>query len=45
LAQWSEDTERSGIYTMQRFAKTLRRDQKAVRNVLKQLWSNGQTEG
>jgi transposase len=30
---------------MQRFARTLRRDIEAVRNAIKEPWSNGQTEG
>ncbi len=45
LDGWCEDAERSGIYAMQRFAKTLLRDLDAVRNALTMPWSNGQTEG
>jgi transposase len=32
-------------YAMQRFARALRRDIDAVRNAIKEPWSNGQTEG
>jgi hypothetical protein len=35
----------SGIYAMQRFAKTIRQDLEAVRNGVSEPWSNGQTEG
>jgi len=35
----------SGIYAMQRFAKTIRQDLEAVRNAVSEPWSNGQTEG
>ncbi len=45
LDGWGDDTERFGIYAMQRFAKTLLRDLDAVRNALTMPWSNGQTEG
>ena len=39
------DAQRSGIYAMQRFARTLRQDICAVRNAVAEPWSNGQTEG
>ena len=42
---WLDDAQRSGIYAMQRFARTLRRDIDAVTNALTEGWSNGQTEG
>lgn len=45
LDRWCDDAERSGIYAMQRFAKTPQRDLGAVRNVLTLPWSNGLTEG
>jgi len=39
-----KDAYPSGLYAMQRFARTLRRDIDAVRNALTEHWSNGQTE-
>jgi transposase len=42
---WLTDAHQSGLYAMQRFVRTLRRDIDAVRNALKERWSNGQTEG
>ena len=42
---WLDDAQQSGIYAMQRFARTLRRDLDAVTNALTEGWSNGQTEG
>ena len=42
---WLDDAQHSGIYAMQRFARTLRRDLDAVTNALTEEWSNGQTEG
>ena len=45
LAVWLKDAQQSGLYAMQRFARTLRRDIEAVRNAIKEPWSNGQTEG
>jgi len=42
---WLNDAQQSGIYAIQRFARTLRRDVEAVRNALTESWSNGQTEG
>lgn len=42
---WLDDAQHSGIYAMQRFARTLRRDLDAVTNALTEDWSNGQTEG
>ena len=45
LDVWLNDAQQSGIYAMQRFARTLRRDIDAVKNALTECWSNGQTEG
>ena len=45
LDNWLDDAQRSGIYAMQRFARTLRHDIQAVRNAVAEPWSNGQTEG
>ena len=45
LDKWLDDAQRSGIYAMQRFARTLLSDIQAVRNSVAQPWSNGQTEG
>jgi hypothetical protein len=41
LDAWLIDARASGIYAMQRFAKTIRQDLEAVL----EPWSNGQTEG
>ena len=38
-------SQKSGLYAMQRFARTARRDIDAVRNAITEPWSNGQTEG
>jgi Transposase len=45
LDEWLYDAQRSGIYAMQRFARTLRHDISAVRNAVAEAWSNAQTEG
>ena len=42
---WLDDAQQSGIYAMQRFARTVRRDVDAVTYALTEGWSNGQTEG
>ena len=42
---WLDDAQQSGIYAMQRFVRTVRRDLDAVTNALTEGWSNGQTEG
>ena len=42
---WLNDPQQSGIYAMQRFVRTVRRDLDAVTNALTEGWSNGQTEG
>jgi transposase len=41
---WLIDARASGIYAMQRFAKTIRQDLEAVRNAVSEPWSNGRTE-
>jgi transposase len=45
LGVWLKDAQHSGLYAMQRFARTLRRDIDAMRNAITEQWSNGQTEG
>jgi transposase len=45
LAAWLRDAQQSGLYAMQRFTRTLRRDIDAVRNAIAECWSNGQAEG
>ena len=45
LDAWLIDARASGIYGMQRFARTIRQDIEAVRNAVSEPWSNGQTEG
>jgi hypothetical protein len=45
LDAWLIDARSSGIYAMQRFAKTIRQDLEAVRNAVLEPWSSGQTEG
>jgi transposase len=45
LDAWLADARASGIYGMQRFARTIRQDIEAVRNAVSEPWSNGQTEG
>jgi transposase len=45
LDSWLIDARASGIYAMQRFAKTIRQDLEAVQNAVMEPWSNGQTEG
>jgi len=45
LGVWLTDAHQSGLYAMQRFARTLRRDIDAVRSAVTETWSNGQTEG
>jgi transposase len=42
---WLDDAQQSGIYAIQRFARTARRDLDVVTNALTEGWSNGQTEG
>jgi len=45
LHDWLRDAFSCGIYSMRRFAKTLRQDKSAVQNAVTDPWSNGQTEG
>jgi transposase len=45
LDEWLRDAFSCGIYSMRRFAKTLRQDKSAVQNAVTDPWSNGQTEG
>ena len=45
LDVWLQDADRSGLYGIRRFARTLRQDVAAVRNAITETWSNGQTEG
>jgi transposase len=45
LSQWIADAKHSGLYALQRFAKTLQRDEDAVRNAIADPWSSGQVEG
>jgi len=45
LSRWIADAKQSGIHALQRFAKTLRRDETAVRNAIADPWSSGQVEG
>ena len=45
LETWLKDAQHSGLYAMQRFAHTLRRDIDAMRNAITKPWSHGQTEG
>lgn len=45
LDDWLWDAFSCGVYTMRRFAKTLRQDKSAVQNAVTDPWSNGQTEG
>jgi transposase len=45
LGAWLRDALKSGLYAMQRFARTVQRDIDAVRNAIAEPWRNGQTEG
>jgi transposase len=45
LGVWLTDVHQSGLYAMQRFARTLRRDIDAVRNAIAESRGSGQTEG
>jgi transposase len=45
LDDWLTDVGQSGIYALQRFARTIKRDIAAVYNAMTTIWSNGQTEG
>jgi transposase len=45
LMGWMDKAKHCGIYSLKRFAKTLRRDWNAVQNALKEPFSNGPVEG
>ena len=45
LDAWMQDAHGSGLYGIRRFVQVLRRDIDAVRNAIRERWSNGQTEG
>ncbi len=45
LGRWLEDARRSGVPSIQQFARTLRRDLAAVKNAIAEKWSSGQAEG
>ena len=45
LDRFLHDARRSGLSSMQQFARTLARDLNAVRNAITEPWSSGQAEG
>ena len=45
LIEWIAKAKNSGVYSLKRFAKTLKRDWNAVQNSLKESFSNGPVEG
>ena len=45
LDRWVESAKLSGMPALQGFAKTLCRDLEAVKNAIRDRWSNGQVEG
>jgi hypothetical protein len=45
LDEWLQDAFSCGVFTMRRFAQTLRQDKSAVQNAVTEPWNNGQTEG
>ena len=45
LDAWLDEAYHSGIYALQRFARTVQGDLDAVRNAVTERWSNGQAEG
>jgi transposase len=45
LEEWIDDAINSGLASIARFARVLRRDIDAVRNAIDLPWSNGQAEG
>ena len=45
MNHWLDDARHSGIYAMQRFARSVRQDIGAVTNALTLSWSSGQVEG
>jgi transposase len=44
LDAWLNDIRHSGLHALRRFAQILVRDIDAVRNAVREKWSNGQTE-
>ena len=45
LDVWLHDADRTGLYGIRRFVRSLRLDLAAVRNAITETWSNGQIEG
>jgi transposase len=45
LARWMKKAVASGVYGMKRFVRKLNHDLAAVRNALRESWSNGPVEG
>ena len=45
LAHWMKKAVASGIYGMKRFVRKLNHDLAAVKNALRESWSNGPVEG
>ena len=45
LDRFLHDARRSGLSSMQQFARTLARDLNAARNAITKPWSSGQAEG
>ncbi len=45
LNAWLNDVRHSGLHGLHRFAQVLGRNIDAVRNAVREEWSNGQTEG
>jgi len=45
LDNWIRDAMSCGIHAMEKFAAKLRHDIDAVRDAIREPWSNGQTEG
>jgi transposase len=45
LDDWMNDARSSGLHGIRRFVLTLRNDMAAVRNTIRERWSNGQVEG
>src|SRR5580704_17311477 len=45
LARWMKKAVASGIYGMKRFVRKLNHDLAAVKNALRESWSNGPVEG
>ena len=45
LARWMKRAKGSGIYGMKPFVRKLKHDLAAVKNALRESWSNGRVEG